>query len=492
MRKRLLAFVSGLFVLMLLVTACSGNGGGNSGGNAAGGNAGDGNTGGTEGKSGENLKKVVIKFDPQSHLPKKPDAQDPTERKVLDELNKEYMELHPNVTIELVKVPSTQDRSAWLQARMMAKDAPDIFWSNFEETWNNYKKGWFLPVDEWLKKPNPYNEGKEWESTFIPGILDSVRAPDGKIYDIPADGVGVAIFYNKEIFDKLNLQIPKTWVEFMDVQAKIKESGVTPFAFNIVNKGCCDAQWTDALIHNQFLIGNIDDLDTNANNRLDPMEIAQATQDGKMPNKDIRREEFTLYKEWAQYWPKGFAGKYDKNEMFASGKVAMMFGGSWTIAELNAMKLPFEFASFNFPMITKESASLSTETGAKIYGPWGPGQWIIPGYLQKDDPDKIEAIMDYLMFLSKPANISALDKETESEPNIIGAEAPAGHEVFQADIPIIVAQHFTAYLGQAFSDKFESALTLYLTDQLSLDEFLTQVEQFYKQGAADTISQQGS
>ncbi|MCD9025371.1 ABC transporter substrate-binding protein [Cohnella silvisoli] len=484
MRKRLAGFVSVLLMLSLVVAACSGNGNKGNSGNGA-------STNEEGAKPEESKKQVTIKFDPQGHLPKKPDATDPTEKKVLDELNKEYMELHPNVKIELVKVPANQDRNAWLQARMMAEDAPDIFWANFEDTWNNYKKGWFLPVDEWLKKENPYNENKVWESTFVPGILDSVRAPDGKLYDIPADGVGVAIFYNKKIFESLNLQTPKTWKEFMDISAKIKQSGVTPFAFNIVNKGCCDPQWSDALIHNQFLIGNIADLDTNKNNRVDPLEIAKATQAGKLPNTEIRKQEFTLFKEWSQYWPKGFAGKYDKNEMFASGKAAMMFGGSWTISELKAMKLPFDYGSFNFPTITKESASLSLETGAKIYGPWGPGQWIIPGYLQKEDPDKVEAVMDYLMFLSKPANISALDKETESEPNIDGAEAPTGHEVFHEDLPIIVIQHYNAYLGKAFGDKFDSAFSLYLTDQLSLDEFLNQIKQFYQQGAKEIIEQQG-
>ncbi|MFD0717174.1 ABC transporter substrate-binding protein [Paenibacillus sp. GCM10027626] len=487
MKRKIAAIVSVLMVMSVMLLACSGNGGKTGSGTDQPDNAGKGGSGGKT-----DNKQYVIRYDPQAHLPKKPDAQDPTEKKVLDELNQKYMDQHPNVKIELVKVPANQDRNAWLQARMMAKDAPDIFWANFEDTWTNYKKGWFMPLDDWLAKPNPYNENKIWQDTFIPGILDSVRAPDGKLYVIPADGVGVAIFYNKEIFQKLNLQEPKTWSEFMEVSAAIQADGKVPFAFNMVNKGCCDAQWSDALLHNQFLIGNIGDLDTNHNNRIDPLEIAEATKAGKMPNMDIRKQEFTLMKEWAKYWPKGFAAKYDKNEMFASGKVAMMFGGSWTISELRAMKLPFEFGAFNFPTLKKESASLSTESGAKIYGPWGPGQWIVPGYLQQDDPDKIPVIMDYLMFLSNPENISALDKETESEPNIVGAEAPAGHEVFQEDLPIIVVQHYGAYLGKAFFDKFDSALSLYLSDKLTIDEFLEQMKQFYQQGAEETISQQGS
>lgn len=435
-------------------------------------------------------KKWVIRFDPQGHLPKKPDAQDPTEKKVLDELNKEYEALHPNVKIELVKVPTTQDRNAWLQARMMAKDAPDVFWLNFESTWENYHKGWFYAVDEWMKKPTPYNGNKIWGDTFIPGMLDSVRAPDGKLYDIPADGVGVAIYYNKKIFKDLNLNIPKTWKEFMDVQAKIKESGTTPFAFMHVNKGCCDVSWSDALLHNQFLIGNMAHLDEDKNNRIDPIEIARATKSGVLPNEEILRQEFTLLKEWSQYWPKGYMSKYDQAQMFASGKAAMMYGGSWTIATLNAMKLPFEWGAFNFPLVTKESASLATEKGAKILGPWGPGQWVVPGYLEKDDPGKLPVIMDYLMFLSKPENISKLDMETESEPNIIGAKAPEGHEVFQEDIPLIVTQGYDVYMGKSFSDTWENGLIQYLSGSMSLDDLMVEMKKAYAKGADEIIAQQ--
>ncbi|MBP1994484.1 ABC transporter substrate-binding protein [Paenibacillus eucommiae] len=491
-QSRLTLLVTLIAICMLVLSACSGG----KGSTTDKGTTGDGN-GNSEGavqtgnvKPVDDGKKWVIKFDPQGHLPRKPDAQNPAEKKALDELNKEYEALHPNVKIELVKVPNTQDRNAWLQARMMAKDAPDIFWLNFESTWDHYQKGWFYPVDEWMKDPTPYNDNKVWGDTFVAGILDSVRAPNGKLYDIPADGVGVAIFYNKKIFQDLNLEVPKTWKEFMDVQAKIKASGVTPFAFNMVNKGCCDASWSEALLHNQFLIGQIDQLDENKNNRVDPIEIAHATKSGLLPNNEILKQEVAMIKEWMQYWPKGYASKYDQTEMFTSGKAAMVYGSSGTFSAYRAMNLPFEWGAFNFPVVTKESAPLSTEKGAKILGPWGPGQWIIPGYLEKEDPDKLQIIKDYLMFLSKPESISKLAKEAQTEPNIIGATAPEGHEVFQEDLPIIVIQAYDVYMGRSFSDKFENALMLYLNDSISMDEYLKQIKQAYDVGADETIAAQ--
>jgi len=435
-------------------------------------------------------KKWVIHFDPSQHMPKKPDAQDPTEKRALDDLNKKYEELHPNVKIELVKVPSTQTRNAWLQARMMAKDAPDIFWQNFEATWDNYQKGWFYAMDEWLKQPNPYNENKIWGDTFIDGAIDSVRAPDGKVYDIPSNGVGVAIYYNKTMFNELGLQVPKTWQEFMDVQAKIKESGKIPFAFMHVDKGCCDIAWTDSLIHSQFLRNDLAKYDTDHNNRVDTPEIAQAVKNGLMPDLDVLKQKLELFKEWSQYWPKGYLSKYDQGEMFSSGKAAMRFDGSWNIAVLNAQDLPFEWGVFNFPTVTKESASLASEQGSKILGAWGPGQWVIPGYLEQDDPEKLAVIMDYLMFLSTPDHNTMLSKETESEPYIIGAEAPVGHEVFIEDLPLTVIQGYDTYLGKTFSDMWENAVVKYLSGAQDIDATLKEIKIAYERGADEILSQQ--
>lgn len=38
----------------------------------------------------------------------------------------------------------------------------------------------------------------------------------------------MAFLYNKDIFSKLGLQIPKTWDEFMAVSKKIKDAGQLP------------------------------------------------------------------------------------------------------------------------------------------------------------------------------------------------------------------------------------------------------------------------
>ncbi|MCU6709937.1 extracellular solute-binding protein [Paenibacillus sp. J5C_2022] len=431
------------------------------------------------------VKEWVIKYDPNDYFPTEATAKNPTTRKAMQELADEYHKLHPNVKIEFVEIPF-QDRNAWLQARMLSKDAPDIFWTQFNDTWKNYQKGWFLEMDPWLEKENPYNGNQIWKDTFVPGIMDSVRAPDGKIYDIAGDGVAVAIFYNKNIFKDLGLSIPKTWKEFMDVQAKIKEAGHIPFVFGL-DPSALDPLWADSLLHSQFMLDKLDDIDINGNNYLEVNETVKAVKDGKLPNMDILKQEWSLIKEWSQYWPKGFNAKFDGDQMFLSGKAAMQLQGSWNVSYLQNQKMPFEWGTFNMPAITQDVASLASGNATKIYGPWGGLQWIVPGYLEKEEPDKIPVIMDFLMFLSTPDNVTKLVHEANSEPNVIGATPPEGHETFTENIPLANVQGYHALFDPPFNDKVGTAVQFYIGGEWSEEKFLEKMKSYYLE-AADRLA----
>jgi raffinose/stachyose/melibiose transport system substrate-binding protein len=51
----------------------------------------------------------------------------------------------------------------------------------------------------------------------------------GKVYGVPiGTAAGGGILYNRTVYDKLGLQVPKTWAEFMANNDKIKAVGITP------------------------------------------------------------------------------------------------------------------------------------------------------------------------------------------------------------------------------------------------------------------------
>ena len=71
------------------------------------------------------------------------------------------------------------------------------------------------------------------DEAFMANVDDYVQAvrvtSGGQVYGVAVrQAMGGGILYNKPIYDKLGLQVPKTWAEFMANNAKIKAAGIAP------------------------------------------------------------------------------------------------------------------------------------------------------------------------------------------------------------------------------------------------------------------------
>ena len=121
--------------------------------------------------------------------------------KYANDLKKQYMEAHPNVTIEFLP-PFSQGLDEWLMTQMTADTAPEISWYQRGYIARDVAKGWWVNLDPFLAQPNPYHEGnKVWKEAFQTPVIESGKAPDGHIYLITGDLVGTGFFYNKTQFD---------------------------------------------------------------------------------------------------------------------------------------------------------------------------------------------------------------------------------------------------------------------------------------------------
>jgi len=146
----------------------------------------------------------------------------------------EYEALHPDVTIEFLiqAVLSGGAEGEFIRTQLLGGVAPEIVSINTEAMWPDVeqRKGWWVPLDSFLIKPNPYvNGNKHWIDIFRnKALTQAKRAMDGKLYCITYDIVETGIFYNKEILRQLNLSLPETWQEFLQMQAKIRDAGYIP------------------------------------------------------------------------------------------------------------------------------------------------------------------------------------------------------------------------------------------------------------------------
>jgi raffinose/stachyose/melibiose transport system substrate-binding protein len=140
----------------------------------------------------------------------------------------EFNESNDSIKINMTS-KNTYDYSSELKSKMAANNLPDIFclWPNkrMEKYVENNR---IYPIGQELKKDS------KWKSKYRDGIFEDVTF-DNEIYGIPQyTAIGI-IYYNKEIFDKYNLEPPKTWDEFIANIDVLYENGVTPIAINGVD-----------------------------------------------------------------------------------------------------------------------------------------------------------------------------------------------------------------------------------------------------------------
>jgi len=172
-----------------------------------------------------------------------------------------------------------------------------------------------------------YNKGYLADLTNLPGMnnFSSVAksawiTDDGKhVFAVPMASVIHGFFYNKDIFKKLNLKVPQTKAEFMQVLEAIKKDGrYIPLAM-----GTAD-MWEAATMGFQNI----------GPNNWKGEEGRQALLAGTQKYTD--EPYIKTWKElaaWAPYLPKGYQSvKYpDAQQLFTLGKAAIYPTGSWEI-----------------------------------------------------------------------------------------------------------------------------------------------------------------
>ena len=172
-----------------------------------------------------------------------------------------------------------------------------------------------------------YNKGYLADLTNLPGMnnFSSVAksawiTDDGKhVFAVPMASVIHGFFYNKDIFKKLNLKVPQTKAEFMQVLEAIKKDGrYIPLAM-----GTAD-MWEAATMGFQNIGPN------NWKGEEGRLALIAGTQ------KYTDEPYIKTWRElaaWAPYLPKGYQSvKYpDAQQLFTLGKAAIYPTGSWEI-----------------------------------------------------------------------------------------------------------------------------------------------------------------
>jgi multiple sugar transport system substrate-binding protein len=159
-------------------------------------------------------------------------AWEPTLKQVTAKFSKKY----PKVRVKLVNAGTGNDQYTALQNAIKAgSGVPDVAQIEY------YAVPQF-GLGKSLADLKDFG-ASQLESTFTPGPWNGVTS-GGSVFGLPMDSGPMALFYNKTVFDRLKVAVPKTWKEYLDAARKIHRAD--PGVFITSDAG--DAGFTTSMI----------------------------------------------------------------------------------------------------------------------------------------------------------------------------------------------------------------------------------------------------
>ena len=314
----------------------------------------------------------------------------------LEVLLEEWEALNPGYTVNLRRVSYGGDQASLIPL-LKARKAPDIIYQNGSVKESHIGNNYYVPYNDYLDKPNPYNDNKPWREVYQATELEATVASDGNYYYMNLERLAAGILYNKTFFEEHGLKVPETYGEFMEVQKQIHDLGKIPYL--------AQYPWYNIILETNIFSDLIDDLDTiRPNGVVDMEEMVRGYKKGIWtPDCEEYGRYLDLICEKAQYEPVGGAG-YDPITSFLRGDTIMIeaTGESMRKAHYNTVK-GFEEGVTGYPYLSTEDLGLAgKEPGAHCYrGTAGTATswWVTQSATRKGT---VDACMDLMMFLTSP------------------------------------------------------------------------------------------
>jgi raffinose/stachyose/melibiose transport system substrate-binding protein len=243
------------------------------------------------------------------------------QRRQISELNDEFMQRYPNVTIKRV-AKSFTDLNTTLKLAVSGDKAPDVVQANQgRPTMGQLVKGGLLrPLDA-------YADAYGWADRYPKVLLDLNRFStdaktfgSGKLFGLSQMGEIVGVFYNRSMVP----EPPKTFAQFESALADAKAKGKVPITFGNLDKwpGIHEFQ----AVQNQFAAP-------------DQVRDFVFAREGASFDTPENQDAATTLQDWAKkgYFGPNFNGTgYDPAwAKFGKGSGPYLIGGTWLLRDLS-------------------------------------------------------------------------------------------------------------------------------------------------------------
>lgn len=213
---------------------------------------------------------------------------------------------NPDIKVVATQIPSGEYWTK-LQTSLPTGTGPDVFWMN-----RNVPD--YISAELVADLTDKIEEAGIDMSVF-PQFARDLYSRDGRIYAIPKDYDGIGLFYNKAIFDEMNVEYPKdgmSWEELLDLAQKTTTEN--HYGFASVNTG--NVCYQNFIYSNQGRISAAD----NAGCQVNEAPAVEAIQ--FLHDMMYKYQVSPTYSEMQEM---------SANDMFAAGQIAMMTNGSWKL-----------------------------------------------------------------------------------------------------------------------------------------------------------------
>ncbi len=414
-----------------------------------------------------------------------------------------FEERFPDTRIEVLNVPSVRE---YLVTQLSSGQAPDILNVNVENVWMDVQKGWYIPLDPFLERPNPFvvergdptapGYDQWWDMFRYQAISRGKAAPDGFNYCLAFDMIETGIYYNKTLFAELGINVPRDWQEFVAAMQKIQQhrradgSETVPL---LVNIGAFN-DWTTDLFFDQLYYGLLPGIDLVQDPTREPYlegyldwdELAFLRDKGFFSRRDPRyRQVWSTMRELKRYTNKNLMND-DLVREFVTQRGAMI----WTVSTLSYRlqtdrDLGFEWGLFYLPPFTRETSEYASGQPMCVIGGAATQLEVSNSAIADTDPDlpmsermarseRLKRVVAFLQFICLPEqNAQIVNEYPGLLPNIVGVETLPILKPFEE----ILARRYTTTkwiftFDLRFSEIQRRMLELYLTDGIDLDGFL--------------------
>lgn len=252
---------------------------------------------------------------------------DPSEKEVFTKLLKSFEEKYPNIKVEYLHIPA--DYVGKMNTVLAGGDAPDVFYVPDGDFGRWVSQGLLLPIDQYVEA-SQIDTADMWDSSLLRYKYDGAVTGKGQLYALPKDIGPTVLYYNKDIFKKMNVPFPSaddpmTFEQLLDTATKLTVKN----GDKVEQYGMGPIWWEGFVFGNggEVLSEDRKEFVMNSKEATDALQFAA---DLSLKHKVV---------------PDGRALKsMNDGQMFETGKLAMMIQGRWMVPTYRKLSFDWDVA----------------------------------------------------------------------------------------------------------------------------------------------------